>query len=106
MEFELKQSKSELIEQSPIRSYLNINRKSMMRINPLNVTLVDEWEAIEVIDPETAKNNEPALIFKLEPYSTMLITMDLRQIMATEYNWVYGEDWGVSLTIDNELTME
>ena len=76
-----------------------------MRINPLNITLVDQWEEIEIIDDETAKNNEPAVIFKLDPNSVMLITMDLRQIMLTEYNWVYGEDWSVSITIDKELTL-
>ena len=105
IEFELKQSRSGLIEPSPIRTYLNLERKSLMRINPLNITLVDQWEEIEIIDDETAKNNEPAVIFKLDPNSVMLITMDLRQIMLTEYNWVYGEDWSVSITIDKELTL-
>ena len=35
----------------------------------------------------------------------MLITMDLRSLMLTEYNWVYGEDWAISITIEKELTL-
>ena len=35
----------------------------------------------------------------------MLITMDLRAIMATEFNWVYGEDWAISITIEKELDL-
>ena len=69
------------------------------------MTLVDKWEEIEDIDVETAKNNMPAVIFKLEPNSIMLVTMDLRQLMMTEYNWVYGEDWAVSVTIDQDLDL-
>lgn len=36
----------------------------------------------------------------------MLVTMDLRQIMLTEYNWVYGEDWSISITIAKELDLK
>ena len=42
------------------------------------MTLVDEWALIEELDPEVAKNNNPAAIFKLAPNDVMLITMDLR----------------------------
>lgn len=105
IEFEIKQSKSELNPISPIRAYLNLHRKSILRINPLNMTLIDEWEAIEYLDGETAKNNMPPVIFNLEPNSIMLITMDLRSLMKTEFNWVYGEDWSVSITIDKELSL-
>ena len=41
IEFEIKQSKSELNPITAIRSYLNIDRKSLMRIKPLNITLLD-----------------------------------------------------------------
>ncbi len=44
IEFEIMQSKSPLNIESPIRSYLNINRQSIIRVNPLNLTLIDEWE--------------------------------------------------------------
>ena len=76
-----------------------------MRINPLNLTLIDSWTEIEVLDEETAKNNLPAVIFHLEPTWVMLITMDLRSLMLTEFNWVYGEDWAISITIEKELTL-
>ena len=78
IEFEIKQSKSELNPISPIRVYLNVNRKSLIRINPLNISLLDEWEDIEILDDDTAKNNMPAVIFNLDPNAIMLITMDLR----------------------------
>lgn len=45
------------------------------------------------------------MIFSLEPTAVMLITMDLRAIMATEFNWVYGEDWAISITIEKELDL-
>lgn len=105
IEFEIKQSKNRLNPVSPIRGFINVERKSIMRINPLNISLIDEWETIEELDPETAKNNMPAVIFKLEPNELMLITMDLRQLMETEFNWVYGEDWAISITIEKELSL-
>ena len=105
IEFEIKQSKSPIIEPSPIRGFLNLNRKSLIRINPLNITMVDEWAAVDVLDPEVAKNNNPAAVFAMEPNSVMLITMDLRHLMATEYNWVYGEDWSISVSIEKEIDL-
>jgi len=103
IEFEIKQAKSELNEESPIRAYLNTERKSLIRINPMNLTLIDQWEQIETLDSETAKNNLPAVIFNLDPIEVMLVTMDLRSVMQQEYNWVYGEDWALSITIEKEL---
>ena len=29
----------------------------------------------------------------------MLVSIDLRQVMPQELNWVYGEDWEISFTI-------
>ena len=57
---------------------MNTERKSLIRINPMNLTLIDEWEQIETLDSETAKNNLPAVIFNLNPTQVMLVTMDLR----------------------------
>jgi len=28
--------------------------------------------------------------------------MDLRHILDTTYNWVYGEDWDISITISTD----
>ena len=44
VEFEIAQSRSELTEASGIRPYLNTRRKRLMRVNPLNMTLIDEWD--------------------------------------------------------------
>ena len=105
VEFEIKQSRSKLNEPSPIRPYLNTQRESLMRINPLNMTLIDQWTEIEILDTETSKNNMPAVIFSLDPNAIMLVTMDLRSLMPTEFYWVYGEDWAVSITIEKDLTL-
>jgi hypothetical protein len=32
----------------------------------------------------------------------MLISMDLRHVLHQEYNWVYGEDWDISITISTD----
>ena len=77
-----------------------------MRINPLNLTLIDEWAQIETLDAETAKNNLPSVVFKLDPMAVMLVTMDLRSLMASDYNWVYGEDWAISFTVETELSVK
>ena len=77
----------------------------MLRINPLNLTICDEWFSYETLDIFTSKNNEPSVIFRLPPNSVTLITMDLRSLLKQEYNWVYGEDWAVSITIEKELDL-
>lgn len=76
-----------------------------MRINPLNLTLCDPWFEHETLDIFTAKNNEPSVIFRLPPNSATLITMDLRSLMKQEFNWVYGEDWAISISIEKDLAM-
>lgn len=69
------------------------------------MTLIDQWTEIEILDTETSKNNMPAVIFSLDPNAIMLVTMDLRSLMPTEFYWVYGEDWAVSITIEKDLTL-
>ena len=45
----------------------------------------------------------PAVVFKLNPNQVALITMDLRSLMKSEVNWVYGEDWSISITVGEEV---
>lgn len=58
------------------------------------------------MDNVTDRNNEPQVIFKLNPNSYALITMDLRHLKEQTVNWVYGEDWAVSITASKTLTLE
>ena len=59
-----------------------------------------------MLDEETRKNNIPAVIFRMRPSGIALITMDFRTLMAQEFNWVYGEDWSVGITIAKDLTLD
>jgi hypothetical protein len=82
-----------------MRSYLNTERIYYMRVNPVNISTTDEWYQVETLDPVTALNNDPAIVFQLNPNNVMLVTMDLRHILEATWNWVYGEDWDISITI-------
>ena len=42
----------------------------------------------------------------MKPNGVALITMDLRTVMKQTINWVYGEDWAISITIAEELSIE
>ena len=106
IQFEIGQSRDTRNAESGIRTYINLERFSISKINPLNLSLCDEWEEFEYLDEETRKNNIPAVIFKMKPNAIALITMDFRTIMRSEVNWVYGEDWAVSITISKELTLD
>lgn len=102
--FEVHMSYDDKNPPNKIRSYLNINRQYLFRINPLNESLCDEWYIEEELNPEIALNIEKNKIFRIMPNSYMLVSMDLRHVMQQELNWVYGEDWDISFTIsDNEF---
>jgi hypothetical protein len=76
----------------------------LYRINPLNESLCDEWYLEEDLNPDIRLNIEKNKIFRIQPNSYMLVSMDLRHVMQQELNWVYGEDWDISFTIsDNEF---
>ena len=67
-------------DNSNINSYLNKEREYLYRVNPLNLSLCDEWKYQEKMDNATDRNNEPQVIFKLNPNSYALITLDLRHL--------------------------
>jgi len=71
----------------------------------LNLSLCDEWSEQEELDETTDKNVEPQVIFHLEPHNYAFITMDLRHVLSQEVNWVYGEDWSIAITINDELDL-
>lgn len=69
------------------------------RVNPVNVSTTDAWYKKETLEKEIALNYNENLVFKMNPNEYMLITMDLRHILDSYWNWVYGEDWDISITI-------
>lgn len=74
-------------------------------MNPLNLSFCDAWNKSETLDANTRKNNEPQVIFSLEPHHYALITMDFRHILPQEYNWVYGDDWSIAITVKKQLEL-
>jgi hypothetical protein len=82
-----------------IRPYLNTERMYYYRVNPVNKSITNEWYKNETLDKTIALNNNENLVFHLNPNEYMLVTMDLRHILDSYWNWVYGEDWDISITI-------
>ena len=69
------------------------------RVNPVNMSMTDRWYQVENLTDEIALNNDPNIVFYLDPNEYLLVTMDLRHILGSYWNWVYGEDWDISVTI-------
>jgi hypothetical protein len=76
-----------------------------MAINPLNLSLCDPWEEMDKTS-NSQTGTWPQVIFKLQPHYYALITMDLRHIFGQVYNWVYGDDWAISITVGENLTFK
>ena len=70
------------------------------------MTLLSDYIEIEDLSDDALQTSVPNVIFNLPPTAYALVTLDLRHIMAEDYNWVYGEDWEISFTVDPELTIE
>jgi len=47
----------------------------------------------------------PNVIFDMPPFSYALVTFDLRHLLEESYNWTYGEDWAISFTLKENLTI-
>jgi len=63
--FEVHQSYDEKKLPNKIRSYLNLDRFYILRRNPLNESLCDEWFIEEELPSDIKKNLEKNKIFKL-----------------------------------------
>lgn len=68
-----------------MRTYLNLHRDYFYRITPLNTNLTDKWDTIQVLPPDIQKNNVESAVFVIEPFNTMLVTMDLRHLAPQWY---------------------
>ena len=71
-----------------LTSFINLNREYLTRWNPINGTL----------------NNET--IFEIPALSYALVTMDLRGVQDQYSSFTYYEDWGISFTIGNDITVD
>ena len=105
IEFAISQFKKGSTTKALFNDWLNFQRTYITRINPLNLSICDAWNKSERLDEQTDKNNEPQVIFTLEPHHYALITMDFRHLLPQEYNWVYGEDWSIAIQIKNKLDL-
>ena len=47
----------------------------------------------------------PNVIFDLPASSYALVTMDLRHIRKENFDWTYGEDYAISFTINQEVSI-
>lgn len=47
----------------------------------------------------------PNVIFDFPAFSVALITFDLRHLLEESANWTYGEDWAISFTLAQDLTV-
>ena len=99
LQFELFRSYYTNYPATGIRTYLNIDRMYYYRVNPVNMSMTDKWYELEKLDPEIDLNNDPHIVFYLDPNEYLLVTMDLRHILGSYWNWVYGEDWDISVTV-------
>ena len=69
------------------------------------MSLVSEYEQVEYLSEDALESNIPNVIFDLPPYSYALITFDLRHLLEESYSWTYGEDWSISFTVKDNLTV-
>jgi hypothetical protein len=81
-----------------------MERIYLMRVFPLNLTLVDEYLLLDTV--VTRNTNVPNAIFNLNASSLALVTMDLRHLLPEYRNWTYGEDWSISVNIAEEVDLK
>ena len=74
--------------QDELTPYINLDREYLTRWNPINESLNEE------------------IIFEIPALSYALVTMDLRALQEEYTNFTYYEDWAISFTIDDEVTVD
>jgi hypothetical protein len=70
------------------------------------MSLISEFEQMEVLSEDALESNIPNVIFDLPASSYALITFDLRHLRSEDFRWTYGEDYQISFTIHEELSIE
>lgn len=91
---------------SPIQSSINLEREYIARWCPLNMSLISDYLEKEEYNDESLETNIPNVIFDLPASSVALVSLDLRHIMDEDYYWTYGEDYQISITIHEQLTLD
>lgn len=90
---------------SPIRTFINTEREYIARWSPLNLDLLSEFVEIEAMGVEDLETDMPNAIFDLPASAYALVTLDLRHVPAESYEWTYGDDWAVSFSLSEDLTL-
>ena len=91
---------------SPIQTNINLRREYIARWCPLNMSLISDFIEKEVLSEDALQSFVPNVIFDLPASSYALVTMDLRHLREEDYRWTYGEDYQISFTIHEELSID
>lgn len=69
------------------------------------MTLLSDYLEMEILAEDPLQTNVPNIVFDLPASSYALISFDLRHIINEDYWWTYGEDYQISFTIHDDLTI-
>lgn len=105
MDFELGEVEDKPTTPSPIRAYINTDRQYVARWSPLKLDLLSPFLEAEAMDAAQLETDSPNAIFDLPPSAYALVTLDLRHIAEETREWTYGEDWAISFTLAENLTL-
>ena len=90
---------------SPLRGYINTDRQYVARWSPLKLELLSPFLEVEALDAAGLETDSPNAIFDLPPSAYALVTVDLRHVAEEQHDWTYGEDWAISFTLADNLTL-
>jgi len=105
VDFELGEVEDKPDTPSPIRAYINADRQYVARWSPLKLDLLSPFLEVEALDAAQLETDSPGAIFDLPPSAYALVTLDLRHIAEETREWTYGEDWAISFTLAENLTL-
>jgi hypothetical protein len=83
-----------------------MEREYIARWCPLNMSLISEYLEMEKLTEDSLQSNIPNVIFDLPASSYAIVTMDFRHLRKEDYRWTYGEDYAISFTIHDEISID
>lgn len=70
------------------------------------MTLISDYMEKEILSEDALQTNIPNVIFDLPASSYALVTFDLRHLMDEDFWWTYGEDYQISFTVHEDITID
>ena len=61
---------------------------------------------MEILSEDALQSYIPNVIFDLPASSYAIVTLDLRHVRAEDFRWTYGEDYQISFTIHDKISIE